>query len=578
MKDRPAKIGSLVPTRLTAVPASGEAPAPSRARRCRIALVAGSTDYLSQETVCLLRRRLGIASVIALLPLGVFLLLNLLRIEGTPSWSGPIDRALHTAVTVIALGLVLLLWSRRPLSACQLRELEMTLFGSVVLFIGWLQFQTFAHPEFLSWAGTSDPDALARAFRVTASATSLRWFFVIVLYGVFIPNAWQRCAALVGVTALAALLLSGIPALTDDRLRPHLATPMLTMAVMILAGVAIAVFGSQRIHFLEREVSQARRLGQYRLVERLGAGGMGEVHLAEHVLLRRPCAIKVIHPDHSGNATQLARFEREVRAMASLTHWNTVEVFDYGHTEDGTFYYVMEYLPGQDLETLVRSNGALPSGRVIHLLRQVCYALREAHSIGMLHRDIKPSNVIACQRGGMHDVVKLLDFGLVHCLGPGARSADGAGKLTQEGTILGSPPFMSPEQSRGKSDLDVRSDIYSVGAMAYFLLTGQPPFVRETVMEMLIAHASERVVPARTLRPDLPADLEAIVLRCREKDRDRRFPNVEELEGALAACGSASEWNEQLAAQWWRDHGETVSIHPPDSAAVANTPTVAASA
>jgi serine/threonine-protein kinase len=196
----------------------------------------------------------------------------------------------------------------------------------------------------------------------------------------------------------------------------------------------------------------------------------------------------------------------------------------------------------------------------------------------MLHRDIKPSNVIACQRGGLHDVVKLLDFGLVHCLGPAARKAEGAGKLTQEGTILGSPPFMSPEQARGRTDLDARSDIYSVGGMAYFLLTAQPPFVRDTVMELLIAHASERVVLPRSLRSDLPADLEAVVLRCLEKDRDQRFGNVEELERALAACASAGEWNEEMAAEWWRNHGETVSIHPPESAAVENSPTVAASA
>jgi len=192
-----------------------------------------------------------------------------------------------------------------------------------------------------------------------------------------------------------------------------------------------------------------------------------------------------------------------------------------------------------------------------------------------LHRDIKPSNVIACQRGGLHDVVKLLDFGLVHCLGAAAKPAEFA-KLTLEGTILGSPPFMSPEQARGKSDLDARSDIYSVGGVAYHLLTGQPPFVRETVMELLIAHASERVGSPRSLRAEVPADLEAVVLRCLEKDRDKRFANVEELERALAGCASASEWNEEMAAEWWRSHGETVSIHPPESAANKDTTTVAA--
>jgi serine/threonine-protein kinase len=286
---------------------------------------------------------------------------------------------------------------------------------------------------------------------------------------------------------------------------------------------------------------------------------MGEVYLGEHTLLRRPCAIKVIHPDRAGDATQLSRFEREVRAMAALTHWNTVEVFDYGRTDDGTFYYVMEYLPGQNLEALVAAHGPLPPGRAVHLLRQVCAALREAHGVGMLHRDVKPSNIIACARGGLHDVVKLLDFGLVQCLGAELES----GKLTMQGTVLGSPPFMSPEQARGRTNLDARSDIYSVGGVAYFLLTGQPPFVRETAMELMIAHASEKVRPPHELRPEVPVDLEAVVLRCLEKEPARRFQDVADLEKALAACACAGTWTEELAVEWWNGHGETVSVQRP---------------
>jgi serine/threonine-protein kinase len=286
---------------------------------------------------------------------------------------------------------------------------------------------------------------------------------------------------------------------------------------------------------------------------------MGEVYLAEHTLLRRPCAIKVIHADRASDPAQLTRFEREVRVMATLTHWNNALVFDYGHTEDGTFYYVMEYLPGQNLETLVGNNGPLPPSRVVHLLRQVCGALREAHSIGLLHRDIKPSNIIACERGTIQDVVKLLDFGLVNGVAEGPQPT----KLTMQGTILGSPPYMSPEQARGRTDLDRRSDIYSVGGVAYFLLTGKPPFVRETVMELLIAHASEKVVPPRELRPEIPADLEAVVLRCLEKDPEKRYANAESLDKALAECACAGAWTEAMAAEWWKSHGETVSVRPP---------------
>src|SRR5262249_54069316 len=184
------------------------------------------------------------------------------------------------------------------------------------------------------------------------------------------------------------------------------------------------------------------QLGQYRLRRKLGSGGMGEVYLAEHLLLRRPCAVKLIRPDQAGDPNNLRRFESEVRAMATLTHWNTVEIFDYGHAEDGTFYYVMEYLPGKTLEALVEKHGALPPGRAVHFLRQVCRALREAHGIGLLHRDIKPSNVLACERGGVHDVAKLLDFGLVHKTGLGKE----AQKLTVVGSVGGSRPYSDAAQ------------------------------------------------------------------------------------------------------------------------------------
>src|SRR5437588_6362815 len=235
------------------------------------------------------------------------------------------------------------------------------------------------------------------------------------------------------------------------------------VAILMATAAAIAVFGSHKIRELHQTAHEARRIGQYRLKQVLGFGGMGTVYLAEHVLLRRPCAIKVIRADQAGDLRTLLRFEREVQATATLTHWNTVEIYDYGHTDDGTFYYVMEYLPGMNLEDLVEQHGLLPPERAIHLLRQVCQALREAHGIGLIHRDIKPGNIVACERGQVYDVAKLLDFGLVISSGP-----DGDGvKLTREGSFTGSPAFMSPEQAVGGQPLDARSDIYNVGAVAY---------------------------------------------------------------------------------------------------------------
>ena len=244
---------------------------------------------------------------------------------------------------------------------------------------------------------------------------------------------------------------------------------MLEVPMLLVLSCVIAVWGVRTMGRLRRQAFEARQLGQYRLKQLLGAGGMGEVHLAEHVLLKRPCALKLIHPDKAGNPNTLARFEREVQATARLSHWNTVEIFDYGRTDDGTFYYVMEYLPGLNLHQLVEMFGPLPAERAIHLLMQTCDALSEAHAKGLVHRDIKPGNIFAANRGGVFDVAKLLDFGLVKPIADWGDSA-----VTQDGMVAGSPLFMSPEQATADS-VDARSDIYSLGATAYFLLHGPRP-------------------------------------------------------------------------------------------------------
>jgi serine/threonine-protein kinase len=249
-------------------------------------------------------------------------------------------------------------------------------------------------------------------------------------------------------------------------------------------------------------------------------------------LLRRPCAIKVIRPERARNNQALLRFEREVQTTATLTHPNTVQIFDYGHAEDGTFYYVMEYLPGLTLEQLVKNEGPLPAPRAVHLIRQVCGALREAHAIGLIHRDIKPSNVMVCERGGQHDTAKLLDFGLVSLRGAGSDEQN----FPREGAVAGTPAYMSPEQATINETIDARSDIYSVGALAYFLLTGSPPFADRSAVDMLAAHMYEMPPPLTQRRPTVPADLEAVVLRCLAKQPDKRYADAETLDAALARC------------------------------------------
>ena len=316
-------------------------------------------------------------------------------------------------------------------------------------------------------------------------------------------------------------------------------------AMILLIVAAGSAFGAHRMARLRRQVAEARHLGQYRLRKRIGGGGMGEVYLAEHQLLKRPCAIKLIRPEGLAEPNVLERFEREVQLTATLSHPNTVEVFDYGRTEDGTYYYVMEYLPGLSLGDLVERHGPLPPARAVYLLRQVCGALGEAHAAGLIHRDVKPSNIFAARRGGMDDVAKLLDFGLVRPVAPRAAHLSG------EGQILGTPRFMSPEQARGR-ELDARSDIYSLGAVAYYLLTGRPPFDEDDGIGVMIAHARDPVVPPSQVRSGIPADLEQVVLRCLAKDPADRFPDAQRLERALSECDCAAEWNLVQASRWWR--------------------------
>jgi serine/threonine-protein kinase len=314
------------------------------------------------------------------------------------------------------------------------------------------------------------------------------------------------------------------------------------------------VFGAQTLNNLRKRAAMARELGSYQLKQKLGAGGMGEVYLGEHKLLKRPCAIKLIRPNQAADPRALARFESEVQATAKLTHWNTVEIFDYGHTEDGTFYYVMEYLPGRSLQELVDLYGPMPSERAIHLLRQVCDGLKEAHDMGLIHRDIKPGNIFASYRGGIWDVAKLLDFGLVKSVAP---SDNISASDSSDGMIVGTPLFASPEWTLRDGSLDPRSDIYSLGAVGYFLITGRPVFTHKSPVKLLFAHANEPVTPAREYNPLVPHDFEMVILKCLEKSPDDRYASVEQLAHALERCSHANGWTQKDAVSWWENAEST---------------------
>jgi eukaryotic-like serine/threonine-protein kinase len=532
----------------TVFPPPGSTGAPSSSTpddtplpRCRLAFVSAGARATGGELQSLLRSRLRVAGLIMLVPFVYYYFKHWIDpIGGFPGSS--FVQGAHIGFILLTVAALALLWSKYPLSQRELRSIEVILFGMTAGFFALLQYFIFCIERVCNTEGQT-PELV----RLAIGASSIRWFFLIVIYGVFIPNTWKRCAIATVATALLPIVLTASGAANHGRNSPEVLSALSDMAILLATGVAVAIFGSYRIQHLQQEAEEARQLGQYRLKQRLGSGGMGDVYLAEHLLLRRPCAVKLIRPEHAHDAKSLRRFEREVRSMATLTHWNTVEIFDYGHAADGTFYYVMEYLPGQTLDALVTQHGPLPPARAVHFLRQVCRALREAHGVGLLHRDIKPGNVFACERGGVYDVAKLLDFGLVQDVGID-KDAD---RLTVIGSIVGSPPFMSPEQAAGKP-LDARSDIYSVGTLAYFLLSGQPPFPRDTPMQMLMAHAYEAVPPFTSLRDGVPQDVAEVILRCLEKDPDKRWPDAAALERAFAACACADEWTEMRAELWWR--------------------------
>ena len=429
-----------------------------------------------------------------------------------------------------------LLWRRPPRTVCGLRIIELVVIGAPAIYMLQLNVLPFAW-DFLVEAGQQPSPRGRMAYRMCYTMmVAIQWFFILTLYGTFIPNTWRRCATVVAVLAASPLVLFVVQGVW---LRPLDATifwiVLLQIGFFVTLAAVIAVVACSRIEILRGQVGEARKLGQYVLKEKLGEGGMGEVYLAQHVLLRRPCALKLIRPERAGDPKILRRFEREVQATATLTHPNTVQVYDYGHTEDGTFYYVMEYLPGVTLEALVKQAGPLPPARAIHFLRQVCGALAEAHAGGLIHRDVKPGNVMICERGGTPDVAKLLDFGLVLAPTEDVKSD----KLTLDGMVAGTPDYLSPEQAGGQEAVEARSDIYSVGALAYFLLSGRPPFAGRTGMKLIAAHLYEVPEPLSRHRCDVPADLEAVILRSLAKDPNARFPDAKSLNAALSSCAAA---------------------------------------
>jgi serine/threonine-protein kinase len=307
------------------------------------------------------------------------------------------------------------------------------------------------------------------------------------------------------------------------------------------------------------------QLGQYTLDRKIGEGGNGAVYRARHALLRRPTAVKLLLPDKVG-AENLDRFEREVQHMSQLTHPNTVAVFDYGRSPDGVLYYAMEYLGGVDLENLVRLHGPQPSSRVIDILVQVCGALQEAHEAGIIHRDIKPANIILCERGGVADVAKVVDFGLVKEI---TRDTSASAQI-----ILGTPAYVAPEAVTDPASIGPAADLYALGAVGYFLLTGRRVFEGKTAVELCIQHVTQPPRrPTEVAKILLPKELEDLILRCLAKNPGDRFESASQLAEALEAIPRAPDWDRADARRWWREFRARQEV-PPSAAAPTLTITV----
>jgi hypothetical protein len=423
---------------------------------------------------------------------------------------------------------------RRELASATLIGIDAggTLVGSFAMFVGGCILPHYFRPYFYQLISVT---------------------LFLALRAAMVPSSARRTAI------LGAIPVTGIVAyayffyaqhyVTEELPRPEVYAGF--VASLGAPWVAVTAIVSHTLFGLRQKVLEVMQLGQYTLEEKIGEGGMGVVYRATHAMLRRPAAIKLLLPDRA-QPKDLARFEREVQQTSRLAHPNTISIFDYGRSASGVFYYVMEYLDGFDLEKLVDSDGPLAPGRVIHVLQQASGALAEAHALGLIHRDIKPANIVLTERADESDVVKVLDFGLVKTLD---RAKDDVA-VTNVNTITGTPMYLSPEAITSPDAIDPRSDLYALGAVGYYLLTGQHVFDGATIVEVCSKHLLEApMAPSQRLGKPLPKDVEALMLACLAKRREDRPATAQALQASLLACANATPYDVDLGRAWWRERG-----------------------
>ncbi len=458
--------------------------------------------------------------------------------------------------TLVLIGAVtILLFAAGEISLRRLRALEIVLFVVMSAHILVLD-----HGLLLQEAAAGDAGLVLSRWNLTA----LSFVLLMATYAIFVPNTWVRAAAVILPLAAApialGLLVRARHPEVESLTRSVLTASKVTDVVFLLSTAAIiALLGVLLIDRFRTVALDARSSNFYDLQERIGEGGMGEVWLARHQTLARPAAIKIIRPELLGNgdkgSTNMAtrRFEREARATAALRSPNTVEIYDFGVTNEGVFYYVMEYLEGLDLETLVKRFGPLPPARAIYLLRQACASLGEAHAGGLVHRDIKPANVYACRMGGEHDFIKVLDFGLVK-----HQKQQETTQLTVDGLTTGTPAYMPPELAMQADLVGPGTDVYALGCVAYWLVTGKFVFDQPTPMAMVVDHVkSQPLPPSSRTELEIPVALDEVILKCLEKDPSDRFASMRELSKALSRVPVEMGWGPAEAEDWW-------SLHQPE--------------
>ncbi len=469
----------------------------------------------------------------------LFLLASMVLVGGAPFvavMKGPV--ALGHLAASWTMGLLWLLARRGRLSVRSLGTLDAV---SIVVACGFLSIMTM----------NDEGQILQVLLALTVT---------VMIRAILVPSRPRRTMALSALAFLPTVIVciarhdptALLPGFTPGYQKQYMT---LNTVLWSILGTTLATIISRVTYGLRQQVAEANELGQYVLEERIGSGGMGEVWRARHRLLIRPAAIKLIRPQMSGDpGLLLRRFEREARATAALKSPHTVQLYDFGATEDGRLYYVMELLDGLDLDTLVKQYGPLPPERVVHLLRQVCSSLQDAHVNGLVHRDIKPANVVVSRAGTTFDFAKVLDFGLVK-LDTARNSEDNAVNLSTEGSAGGTPAFMAPEVVLGVAETDHRVDLYALGCVGYWLLTGKLIFEGGSVVEVMYHHA-HTPPPRPSTRSELPipAPLEDLVVECLEKDPARRPTSAEAVSTRLDDVSLESAWTVERAERWWAMH------------------------